>query len=584
MATSKTWNGSSYSIPASGERNWPSLSSFLIALADGAQTTGLQKVGMRVATSSPVTVSASSDCIVVVALSSPGPVTVNLPAGTTGQWFAIIDGTGDAATNNITVTPASGLINGASTYVIGKNRAGIVIAYNGTSWNLVAEFTSESSTTGAITIKDANFTVQDDADPTKQFKFQASGITAGQTRTFTVPDASTTMVGTDTAQTITNKTIDADQNTITNIDNADIKAAAAIGHSKLADITAGSVLMGNGSNVPTATALSGDVTVNSSGVTAIGAGKVTNAMLATATSANTAGAVVARDGSGNFSAGTITASLSGNATNVTGTVAIANGGTGQTTANAAINALLPSQATHTGKALTTNGTDTQWTTVDTAALSQYHVKVGDSGGTAAPVNTNLVGEILATSTGGFTIKSTIPGKTFNSPTIIDGTTDAVQLTIQGNSTQTTNIFDVQNSSATSLLYIEPDGDVVVSFGNLFLGTVRAIGFSSSSTADDGSATFTLPNSAFSNWIELSFGTGNTSGTGGDTENFFGFARGGGWVQAIHTGANVQTFTSDVGLGGVTDGRIGICFVDGSTIKVYNRRGAVRSFTAHVRFR
>src|SRR5689334_10042116 len=47
----------------------------------------------------------------------------------------------------------------------------------------------------------------------------------------------------------------------------------------------------------------------------------------TATSANTASAIVARDGSGNFSAGTITATLSGTATNVTGTVAIANGGT-----------------------------------------------------------------------------------------------------------------------------------------------------------------------------------------------------------------------------------------------------------------
>ena len=54
----------------------------------------------------------------------------------------------------------------------------------------------------------------------------------------------------------------------------------------------------------------------------------------TATSANTASAIVARDASGNFSAGTITATLSGNATNVTGTVAVANGGTGLTTLTA----------------------------------------------------------------------------------------------------------------------------------------------------------------------------------------------------------------------------------------------------------
>jgi hypothetical protein len=42
------------------------------------------------------------------------------------------------------------------------------------------------------------------------------------------------------------------------------------------------------------------------------------------------------------------------------TVPIAKGGTGQITANAAINALLPSQTSSTGKYLTTNGTDSSW--------------------------------------------------------------------------------------------------------------------------------------------------------------------------------------------------------------------------------
>jgi hypothetical protein len=59
--------------------------------------------------------------------------------------------------------------------------------------------------------------------------------------------------------------------------NADVNASAAIAHSKLANITAGSVLLGNATNVPTATALTGDVTVNSSGVTAISSGVIVNA-------------------------------------------------------------------------------------------------------------------------------------------------------------------------------------------------------------------------------------------------------------------------------------------------------------------
>jgi phage-related tail fiber protein len=59
--------------------------------------------------------------------------------------------------------------------------------------------------------------------------------------------------------------------------NADVSTGAAIAHSKLANITAGQVMLGNASNVPTATALSGDVTVNSSGVTAIGSGVIVDA-------------------------------------------------------------------------------------------------------------------------------------------------------------------------------------------------------------------------------------------------------------------------------------------------------------------
>ena len=58
------------------------------------------------------------------------------------------------------------------------------------------------------------------------------------------------------------------------------------------------------------------------------------------------------------SSGTITLS---------GTLAIANGGTGQTTANTAFNALAPSQATNSGKYLTTDGTNTSWGTVTAGA-------------------------------------------------------------------------------------------------------------------------------------------------------------------------------------------------------------------------
>jgi hypothetical protein len=63
------------------------------------------------------------------------------------------------------------------------------------------------TTLPTLTVNDSAFTVQDNADNTRKFKFEASGITAGATRTFTMPDATTTLVGTDTTQTLTNKTL-----------------------------------------------------------------------------------------------------------------------------------------------------------------------------------------------------------------------------------------------------------------------------------------------------------------------------------------------------------------------------------------
>jgi hypothetical protein len=54
-------------------------------------------------------------------------------------------------------------------------------------------------------------------------------------RTLNLPDASDTLVGKATTDILTNKLIDADTNTITNIENVDIKVGAAIDASKIAD-------------------------------------------------------------------------------------------------------------------------------------------------------------------------------------------------------------------------------------------------------------------------------------------------------------------------------------------------------------
>lgn len=55
--------------------------------------------------------------------------------------------------------------------------------------------------------QDDQFAIADNGDNTKKVAFQVSGVTTGTTRTLTVPDANTTIVGTDTTVTLSNKTL-----------------------------------------------------------------------------------------------------------------------------------------------------------------------------------------------------------------------------------------------------------------------------------------------------------------------------------------------------------------------------------------
>ena len=59
--------------------------------------------------------------------------------------------------------------------------------------------------------------------------------------------------------------------------NADIASAAAIAYSKLATLTSGNIVLGSSANVATSTAVTGDVTITNTGVTAIATGVIVNA-------------------------------------------------------------------------------------------------------------------------------------------------------------------------------------------------------------------------------------------------------------------------------------------------------------------
>jgi hypothetical protein len=145
MSINKTWNGVVYSIPNTrSESGWETtLSNYLQALADNAATTTFNKQAVRKATTTPVTVSASTDCTIIVDLTGPGASTVNLPAGADKQIFIIVDGKGDASTNNITIDAnGSETIEGSLTKVIRLNRECLVLQYSSSAgdWKVIGGY------------------------------------------------------------------------------------------------------------------------------------------------------------------------------------------------------------------------------------------------------------------------------------------------------------------------------------------------------------------------------------------------------------------------------------------------------------
>ena len=80
--------------------------------------------------------------------------------------------------------------------------------------NLLIYSSSASKWINSNTLPDNILFIKDDLDGTKKLQFQLSGITSGQTRTLTIPDASCTVVGDTNTQTLTNKTLTDSTNNI----------------------------------------------------------------------------------------------------------------------------------------------------------------------------------------------------------------------------------------------------------------------------------------------------------------------------------------------------------------------------------
>jgi hypothetical protein len=161
-------------------------------------------------------------------------------------------------------------------------------------------------------------------------------------------------------------------------------------------------------------------------------------------------------------------STTGTAANVTGTVAIANGGTGQTTQQAAINALTGTQSS--GKVLRSDGTNATLSNIQAADVPTLNQ---NTTGSAASFTGSLAGDV--TGTQGATVVSQVGGQAAS----------AVASTV--------TTVNAATSAATASTLVKRDSNINVQVNNVsesFTSTATAAGTTTLTAASTGIQQFT----------------------------------------------------------------------------------------------
>ena len=282
--------------------------------------------------------------------------------------------TGATQATNITVTPAGGI---QSTNV----QAALEELDNEKIGAAGATITGELlvGTTGALAFEGSTANAYETylavVDPTAD-------------RTITFPDISGTVITTGDTGTVTNTML-----------------AGSIALNKLVNLSSGNIIVGSSGNVPTAVAVTGDVTISDAGVTAIAAGAVINADIS-------ASAAIAFSKLATLNSGSILVGSSGNvATAVTpsGDVTISNTGVTAISAGVIVNADINASAAIAGSKISPDFGAQNVTTTGTVSDGKGNLRsIPQNAKTSAyTLIAADAGKHISITTGGVTVPASI---------------------------------------------------------------------------------------------------------------------------------------------------------------------------------
>ena len=208
------------------------------------------------------------------------------------RYYFVCDksGTGTSPAPTVTINPPDMILsNGASwekldisNFIAGQVASNIGVTATGGIQNtnvqsVLEELDTEKlnltggTLTGNLALNQSSSIIFEGSTP-DDFETTLTVIDPTADRTVSLPNVTGTLVSTGDSGSVTSTMI-----LDGTILNADINASAAIALTKLANVTAAHIIVGNASNVPTAVAITGDISISNAGLVAITADSIVNA-------------------------------------------------------------------------------------------------------------------------------------------------------------------------------------------------------------------------------------------------------------------------------------------------------------------